>query len=33
MVDYNEFIVRDPEICGGLPVINLIGLPVINLIY
>jgi uncharacterized protein (DUF433 family) len=22
MVDYKEFIVRDPEICGGLPVIK-----------
>jgi uncharacterized protein (DUF433 family) len=22
MVDYNEFITRDPEVCGGLPVIR-----------
>jgi len=22
MVDYNQFIVRDPAICGGLPVIK-----------
>jgi uncharacterized protein (DUF433 family) len=22
MVDYTQFIVRDPEICGGLPVIK-----------